>query len=110
MGALQFLATLLLVISLLYSQDQALILKEAEMAYKSKDYPKAFKLYKQGAKAGDAQAFYHLGLIYSIWQYVDLDRDKAIEYFKKAGKMGVVDAYLELTHMTPQIITRILRV
>ncbi|WP_163532480.1 tetratricopeptide repeat protein [Helicobacter suis] len=83
----------------MYSQDQSLILKEAEIAYKSKDYPKAFKLYQQGAKAGYAQAFYHLGLMYSIGQYVDLDHDKAIENFKKAGKMGVVDAYLKLAHM-----------
>ncbi|WP_163565698.1 tetratricopeptide repeat protein [Helicobacter suis] len=95
MGMSQFLS-IFLFISLLYSQDQV-ILKEAEIAYKSKDYPKAFKLYKQMAKIGDAQAFYHLGLMYDLGQYVDLDRDKAIEYFKKAGKMGVVDAYLKLT-------------
>ncbi|MFC3848050.1 tetratricopeptide repeat protein [Helicobacter baculiformis] len=78
---------------------QATLLEQAEAAYKRKGYLTAFKLYKQGAQRGEAQAIYHLGLMYRYGQWVDLDYKKAIKYFEKAGKMGVVDAYLELAHM-----------
>ncbi|WP_121756694.1 tetratricopeptide repeat protein [Helicobacter felis] len=80
---------------------QTTLLEQAEAAYKRKDYPKAFKLYKQGAQRGEAQAFYHLGLMYYYGQYVDMDikGKKAFNYFKKAGEMGVADAYLELADM-----------
>ncbi|WP_104711936.1 tetratricopeptide repeat protein [Helicobacter felis] len=90
-----------LVVGVLSAQDKATLLEQAEVAYKRKDYPKAFKLYKQGAQRGEAQAFYHLGLMYYYGQYVDMDikGKKAFNYFKKAGEMGIADAYLELADM-----------
>ncbi len=80
---------------------QATLLEQAEAAYKRKDYPRAFKLYKQEAQRGEAQAIYHLGLMYYYGQYVDMDikGKKAFNYFKKAGEMGIADAYLELADM-----------
>ncbi len=97
----KYLIVVLLVVGVLGAQDKASLLQQAEVAYKRKDYPTAFRLYKQGAQRGEAQAFYHLGLMYYYGQYVDIDikGKKAFNYFKKAGEMGIADAYLELADM-----------
>ncbi len=97
----KYLIVVFLVVGVLSAQDKVSLLQQAEVAYKRKDYPKAFKLYKQEAQRGEAQAFYHLGLMYYYGQYVDMDikGKKAFNYFKKAGEMGVADAYLELADM-----------
>ncbi|WP_185963031.1 tetratricopeptide repeat protein [Helicobacter mehlei] len=93
----KYLIMLFLAVGVLGAQDNTL--QQAEAAYKIKNYPKAFRLYKQEAQRGEAQAFYHLGLMYRYGQWVDIDYKKAFNYFKKAGEMGIADAYLELADM-----------
>uniref|UniRef100_UPI0013CDFE46 tetratricopeptide repeat protein n=1 Tax=Helicobacter vulpis TaxID=2316076 RepID=UPI0013CDFE46 len=93
----KYLIMLFLAVGVLGAQDNTL--QQAEAAYKRKDYPKAFRLYKQEAQRGEAQAIYHLGLMYYYGQWVDIDYKKAFNYFKKAGEMGIADAYLELADM-----------
>lgn len=43
-------------VGVLCAQDKASLLQKAEAAYKRKDYPIAFRLYKQGAQRGEAEA------------------------------------------------------
>ncbi|WP_162983008.1 tetratricopeptide repeat protein [Helicobacter sp. L8] len=93
----KYLIMLFLAVGVLGAQDNTL--QQAEAAYKRKDYPTAFKLYKQEAQRGEAQAIYHLGLMYRYGELVDLDYKQAAKYFERAGKMGVADAYLELAEM-----------
>ena len=50
----------------------------------------------QKAKAGDVEAIYQLGYIYENGLSVKANREKAIEFYKKAAKMGSEDAKLSL--------------
>ncbi|WP_162982236.1 tetratricopeptide repeat protein [Helicobacter labacensis] len=100
-GVKRILIVLFLAVGVLGAQDNTL--QQAEAAYKRKDYPTAFKLYKQEAQRGEAQAIYHLGLMYRYGQWVDLDYGIATKYLEKAEKIGVADAYLELADMAADI-------
>lgn len=52
------------------------------------DYAKAFNSYEEAAKLRNANAEFHIGLMYEAGRYVKKDINYAVERYKKAAKMG----------------------
>lgn len=73
-------------------QDRA----TAQLAYKSKDYGKAFQLYKSLAEQGDADSEYTLGTLYLEGQGVEKNEGEAVKWIQKATLDGSADAQYHL--------------
>ncbi len=69
-------------------------LEQAELAYGADDFATALPLYEQLAKAGEPQALYRLGYMYSHAEGVKQDLSRAIAYYHQAAETGhAVAAY-----------------
>ena len=58
-------------------------------AYQAGDYTTAFKVLRPLAVEGDADAQYHLGMMYRKGQGVPKDADEAAKWFSKAKGQGM---------------------
>lgn len=65
----------------------------AVAAAASGDYATAAQLWMQRAQQGDAAAEYNLGVLYRSGHGVPQDMAKASQWFRKAARQGLVDAY-----------------
>ena len=63
-------------------------LADAQQAYASGNYIKAFKLYMPLARQGDAQAQLSVGVMYYIGQSVTQSHKEAAKWFTYAGRQG----------------------
>ncbi len=54
----------------------------------SQDYTEAFKWFSKVAKQGDAEAQYHLGLMFANGEGVTEDDAKAVYWHTQAAKQG----------------------
>lgn len=61
---------------------------KAQVAYKGKDYKKAFKNYKKSAELGYNKGCYELAECYIGGIGTDTDYHKAIEWYRKAADLG----------------------
>ena len=69
-------------------------------AYDAGDYTKAYELlYPLGAYKRNAEAQFHLGMIYFYGEGVEKDIDKAMEWWKKAMRSGHTDAAYRLSEI-----------
>lgn len=69
---------------------------QAENAAVFQDYAKAEELYKLAALDGNVEAYYKIALLYINGYGRDVDVDKAIEWYKKASKLGHSQSDYEL--------------
>lgn len=80
--------------------------KGYELAYGAKrDYQKAFRLYCQALKKGEAAANYHIGMLYYFGRGVKRDQSLAMGWFKRGAAMNDRYARIMLTlhpTMTPK--------
>jgi len=74
-------------------------LDEGRAAYYRGDYAKAYEEFKPLAEQGDAQAQYHLGLMYANGHGVTADNSEAAKWFRKAAEQGNADAQSGLGSM-----------
>jgi TPR repeat protein len=75
-------------------------LDEGINAYDAGEYAKAYEiLYPLAAYKRNAEAQFHLGMIYFYGEGVDKDIDKAMEWWKKAMRSGHVDAAYRLSEI-----------
>lgn len=65
-------------------------------AYRRGDYARALAELERGAKRGDAQAFYNLGVLYAEGRAVPADRAKAVAMYKRGAERGSVLAAYNL--------------
>lgn len=65
-------------------------------AFNSADYEKALAEWQPLADAGDAEGQYGLGMMYGNGFGVDMNDDKAIEYYNLASAQGHADAQYKL--------------
>lgn len=65
-------------------------------AYQRGDYAKALSELEKAAKAGDAQAYYNLGIFYREGKAVAADPEKALEMYKLGAQKGSVLAAYNL--------------
>lgn len=61
-----------------------------------KDYPAAFKNYREAAKYGNAAAMNSLGVAYFTGRGVDADKTLAVDWYKKSAEAGYGNAMLNL--------------
>ncbi|VAV82937.1 hypothetical protein MNBD_DELTA01-1995 [hydrothermal vent metagenome] len=66
--------------------------KEGEEAYNKGDYVAALHELRPLAEEGDAQAQYHLGIMYAGGLGVRKDYAETVQWFKKAAKQGFTKA------------------
>lgn len=71
--------------------------KDAMDAFKAGRYAKAVELAKPLAEKGNAEALYLMGFASETGQGVDADKDKAIEYYRKAAALKHKDAIYRLS-------------
>jgi len=75
-------------------------LDEGINAYDKGEYAKAYEiLYPLAAYKRNAEAQFHLGMIYFYGEGVDKDLDQAMEWWKKAMRSGHVDAAYRLSEI-----------
>lgn len=75
-------------------------LDEGVNAYDAGDYAKAYEiLYPLAAYKRNAEAQFHLGMIYFYGEGVNKDLDQAMEWWKKAMRSGHVDAAYRLSEI-----------
>lgn len=60
------------------------------------DYESAYACYLTAAEAGNAEAMFNLGWMYTNGQGVSRDDVKAVEWYQKAADLGNVDAMVNL--------------
>jgi len=78
----------LALISILTNHLVAATLADAQQAYASGSYAKAFDMYMPLARKGEQQAQLSVGVMYYIGQSVTQDRKEAAKWFSYAGKQG----------------------
>lgn len=66
-------------------------INQALAAYKSKNYSRAFQLFRPLAKSGNAKAEAYLGWMYGTGQGVKKDDAKALKWYRRAAEQGNVD-------------------
>lgn len=71
--------------------------KDAIDAFKAGRYAKAVELAKPLAEKGNAEALYLMGFASETGQGVDADKDKALEYYRKAAALKHKDAIYRLS-------------
>jgi len=72
------------------------IFESAYAAYSRNHYRKAFKLFEQGALAGDVECMIHVASMYTCGEGVKCDYDKAIEWELRASELGSRSALTNL--------------
>ena len=70
-----------------------------QIILKQKDYDKVIKLFKKGAKQGDADAQYNLGYMYENGDGVEGDYVIAAEWYEKAAAQGHAKAQNNLAFL-----------
>lgn len=92
-----FAAALALSVSALLSQrpgpKRERRYRDACAAYGAGDYPRAVRLFRQAAGAGDARAKYCLGECFRCGNGVPRDRNAAFKWYLAAAESGNEDAY-----------------
>ncbi len=68
-------------------------------AFKNKDYQKAFREWKAGADAGQAEAQFDLGVLYAQGRGVQRDLTEAARWYRKAAAQGNAEAEFALGQM-----------
>jgi len=69
-------------------------------AYDAGDYAKAYELlYPLAAYKRNAEAQFHMGMIYFYGEGVEKDVDKAMDWWKKAMRNGHTDAAYRLSEI-----------
>jgi len=81
------------------NQDITEILKKAEEFVKQGQVVKALPLYLQLAEQGNADAQFHVGLIYAKGQGIPKDEKQAVDWFRKAAEQGHREAQTKLGYM-----------
>jgi hypothetical protein len=66
--------------------------EEGVISYQRGDFAAALKILEPEAKAGDATARFHLGLMYDFGEGVDNDFAEAARWYRKAAEQGHGDA------------------
>ncbi len=79
---------ILITLSLLPSTLFADLLSEGEAAIAEENYEKAFKLFSNAAKKGEASAAYGMGVLYREGWGVGKSDSKAFDWFKTAAQQG----------------------
>ena len=92
------------IISLMTPNDMSLdeILQQAKQAEVDKNFEKALSLYKKAVEMGSSDALYFIGRIYNNSAYPRYDKQKAINYFKRAADVGNEEAK-NLISLIPEI-------
>jgi TPR repeat protein len=68
-------------------------------AFKSKDYLRAYKEWKAGAEAGQAEAQFDLGVLYAQGLGVQRDLNQAASWYRKSADQGNAEAQFALGQM-----------
>ena len=63
------------------------------------NYQEALKYHRKAAKKGNAKAMYYIGCFYDNGKGVKKDRNKAIEWYKKAAELDVSEAMVRLGYI-----------
>ena len=74
-------------------------LEDARAAYDKQDYTTALRLLRPLAAQGDADAQFHLGVMYQVGQGVPQDYAQAVKWYRLAADQGDADAQMALGHM-----------
>ncbi len=73
--------------------------KEAFAAYKAGDFKKAYDTWLPLAEAGNAEAQFRVGRLYSFGESADKDGDKAVHWYKNAASLGHTIAMHNLAYI-----------
>ena len=73
--------------------------EDATAAYQRGDYATAYRLFKQMAEQGHAEAQYNLGGMYAEGRSVPQDYGEATKWFRKAAEQGHAEAQYNLGGM-----------
>jgi len=73
--------------------------EDAEMAYQSKDYATALKLFQPLADQGDTNAQRRIGTLYDLGRGVGKDLVTAVKWYRQAADQGNSDAQNDLAMM-----------
>ncbi len=68
------------------------MLKKAIELFEKDKYEEALPLFREQAKAGNAEAMYYIGMMYYEGWGVEKSQEKAVEWWKKADRRGSLDA------------------
>lgn len=74
-------------------------LEDALTAIEKQDYKTAYKLYKELADKGDAEAQYNLAIMYRQGKGIKQDTKIALEWFEKSAAQGLTNAEYYLGHL-----------
>ena len=80
----------------LFKKSSESIYKKAMNAYESKNFEKAYNLFKEAADMDNAAANYMLGTLYKEGFYVAQDDNTSLAFFEKALALGYKDAISEI--------------
>lgn len=86
----------------LFKKSKEKLYKNATEAYRSKDYKKAFKLFKESADMDHGMANYMLARFYKNGIAVEKDEEQAIALFEKAARLGCSDGAEEAVVLRSQ--------
>lgn len=73
--------------------------EDASAAHQRGDYGEAYRLWRELAKAGDAEAQFNLGLAYFKGEHILQDYDEAMGWLLAAGSQGQLGAQHQLGFM-----------
>src|SRR5690606_13747029 len=68
--------------------DASALHRDALRVREAGDFAKAFDLFNQAATAGDRDAMFFLGVMYEHGESVDVNYEKAIEWYTKSDALG----------------------
>lgn len=68
--------------------EATLVQRRGFAAWEAGDYEAAYRFYLEAAEAGDEDAMYNLGQMYMAGEWVDVDLDQALSWWKRAAAEG----------------------
>jgi len=81
---------------------EAADLSDADIAFKLRDYPKAFIIYKSFANNGSAEAQYKLAQLYKRGDGTPLDLNAYVEWCRRSAVLGNTSAQYDLGYLYTQ--------
>lgn len=72
--------------------DASIVQRRGFAAWQTGDYEAAYQFYIEAAEAGDKDAMYNLGQMYMAGEWVDVDLDQALSWWKRAAADGHLNA------------------
>ncbi len=68
------------------------MLQKAIDLFEKEKFTEAYKIFKELAKEGDAEAMYYIGMLYYEGWGVEKSEEEAVKWWKRANRRGSLDA------------------